>query len=161
MNDLIAAWTRAGNAFAAHYEKLNGAAPETAAPAPTRLSEDTPKATRTRKPKEAPAEAAAPATPTPPAAAPAPAPAAQPEMTDKESYDELCRLAISFIAADKPGTEERRGTAMKHVESTYKVAALSAVPHGPQRLQLIGWFKDQLIAGAQKAPMPAPAGFGV
>ncbi|MES2155977.1 MAG: hypothetical protein V4510_12660 [bacterium] len=157
MNDLIAAWTRAGKAFAEYYEKQ--ANPLRTTEAPAKLSEDTPKATRTRKPKEP--EAAAPAAPTPPAAAPAPAPAAQPEMTDKESYDELCRLAISFIAADKPGTEERRGSAMKHVGDTYKVAALSAVPHGPQRLQLIGWFKDQLIAGAQKAPTPAPAGFGV
>lgn len=151
MNELIAAWTRAGNAVAAYYEKEAGAE----APA-GRLSEDIPKAARTRKPKEekapdAPAAPAQPAVPpTPPAAA---------ELTDKESYDEMCRLAIAYIAADKPGTEERRALAMKHVEATYRVSALSGVPHGPQRLQLIEWFKGNLPKVAASAP--APAGFGV
>lgn len=115
------------------------------------VADPKPKKAGKAKEPEAPA-------PLPPVVPPAIPPATAPEMTDKESYDELCRLAIGFIAADKPGTEERRAKAMSHVESTYKVSALSGVPHGPQRLQLIAWFKSQ---NGTAAPASAPAGFGV
>jgi hypothetical protein len=109
----------------------------------------------TKKEKTAP-EAAAAAAPT---QAEASNPTA-PEPTEKETYDELTRLAATFIGPNTPGADDRRAKAVKHVTDTYKVDALSKVPHGPQRAQLIGWFKDQLVE-KQKAAAAAPSGFGV
>ncbi len=110
----------------------------------------------TKKAKKEP-ETAPPAAAAPPAAPPAP-PAA-PEMTDKESYDELCKHVIAYIGAPAAGHEARRAFAEKHVSDTYKVASLSAVPHGPQRTQLTQWFKEQIAKPAAAAP--AAGGFGV
>ena len=145
MNELIAAWTRAGNAVAAYFESQvgDGGPGEPVPPA-------APKKARAKKDAETAAPSAPPAAP--------PAPPAAVEMTENESYDELCKHVIGYIGAPAAGHEARRAFAEKHVADTYKVASLSAVPHGPQRAQLTQWFKEQM-KGAAAAP--APAGFGV
>lgn len=88
---------------------------------------------------------------------------AEPEMDEKQSYDELCRVTLAFINkdADAAAAAIRRAHAEKFVTETYKVAALSKVPHGPQRLQLIAWMKEQLVSYKAPAAAPQPAGLGV
>lgn len=140
-------------AIAYFEQQLGGASTTDAAPKKTRTKKETTAAAETAAPAPTPAPAV------PPAAPATPATPAVPEMTDEESYKELCRHVAAFIAPQTPGEEERRAFAIKHVADTYKVDALNKVPHGPQRTQLIQWVKDQLVK--KNTPAPAPSGFGV
>lgn len=156
MNELLQAWTRAGNAVAAHFEKLNGGV--ALAPAPVPAAEEP---ARTRKPRAAKPEAAVPSAASAPGAdfsaglgiqgdAPVPpAAAADPALDEKKSLDEMYKLAMEFVNKDAVAANvaARQAKAKAHYGSVYKVGNIKDLPH-TQRLQFIAWLREQISSPA-------------
>ena len=159
MNELLQAWTRAGHAVAAHFEKLAGAQslPLAAPAAPV----EEPK--KERKPRAAKAEAPA----APPAAAPAPGAdfsaglgiqadasagataSVDPALDEKKSLDEMYKLAMEFVNKDAVAANvaARQAKAKTHYGQVYKVGNIKDLPH-TQRLQFIAWLKAEIASPA-------------
>jgi len=154
MNELIQAWTRAGNAVAAYFEKA-AQVPSTLIP-PGTVLDTTPgpiEAPKPRKPRAPKAEA--PAAPVAPAA-PAPAPTAG-EVTEEASLLEIKAIAKTYVqrfANQVDGIKAFR----QLMSDKVKVARLDDLVHA-QRLIVIEAAKAE-IAKATPAVAAANVGAG-
>lgn len=156
MDELIKAWTRAGNAIAAYYEKAGSPLTRvTDAPPAPRLSEDVPPKTRKpRAPKDetiaaAPAPTAAPA----PAAAAAPTSAAVLEPTEEDSLKEVRALAKTFVQRFQNQVDGIKAF-RELIAATTGVARIDDLVHS-QRLVVIAKAKAEIAKGKVAAPAPA------
>lgn len=142
MLELIQAWTRAGNAVAVYYEKQSGMTGKDVAAAPTTdapPAEPKPRKPRASKLTEAQADDISGGAP-----ASKPLPPAEPEISDADSLADLYKSVGAFVQkdADEAARAARQKKAKDHLAAEYRVANLKELSI-PQRLQFIGWIKEQ------------------
>lgn len=141
MNELIQAWTRAGLAVAAYFEKqLNSAQPElplrTPAPAAAAAEPAPEPKPRVRKEKAA--------------AVAATAPLVDPNMTAEQSAKEVYDVATAFVERFKKDSPDGRTMALAILKEKFNAAAIAELKEHAQRVQFIGALKAKM-AEADKA----------
>lgn len=151
MNELIQAWTRAGNAVAAYYEKAGNPMLQVGEVVKTEIIDLGPK--KERKPRATKAEAPAPEAPKPEPAVVLPGSAT--EMSEDDSLKEVRAVAKAFVqrfANQVDGITAFR----KLMSDTCKVGKIDDLVHA-QRLQVITAAKAEILKADAPKPAAAPS----